>query len=278
MSGESWPAALVALEEEYEILRELGRGGTAFVFLARERATGREVAIKLMRAKYAEDEEALARFAREARYVEGLSHINVVPVYAVRDLGEHGLAIVMGHIAGRTLKQMIYEDGPLAPERLDRVMRDIAAALTEVHAVGIIHRDVKPENIFINEVDGRALLADFGVARTMDGDTHLTLSGVAIGTPTYMAPEQIDGVGLDQRSDLYSLGLVAWEALTGRRPWDGQSLYAVIYAQKHQSLPEVRELRPDVPERLAEAIAGCLEKDPDARWPNAFALIDALNG
>ncbi|MEP6692535.1 MAG: protein kinase [Gemmatimonadaceae bacterium] len=271
------PAALAALAEEYEILRELGRGGTAFVFLARERATGKEVAIKLMRAKYAEDEESLARFAREAKYVESLDHPNVVPVHAVRDLGEHGLAIVMGHVAGRTLKHAIYEEGPLSPDRAERVMRDVATALTAVHALGIVHRDVKPENIFLGD-DGRALLADFGVARSVYGDSQLTLAGIAIGTPTYMAPEQIDGAGLDQRGDLYSLGLVAWEALAGRRPWDGQSLYSVIYSQKHEWLPDVRELRDDVPDRLADAIAGCLEKDRDARWASAGAVIEALDG
>jgi alpha-tubulin suppressor-like RCC1 family protein/tRNA A-37 threonylcarbamoyl transferase component Bud32 len=277
MSGDSTSAALSALEPSYEILREIGRGGTALVYLARERATDAEVAIKLIRAKYVEDEETLARFAREARYVGQLHHPNVVALRSVVELGDAGLALVMDHVAGRTLKQAIQENGPLAPEGAESVLRDIAGALGAAHALGIVHRDVKPENIFIDE-DERALLADFGVARSMSNETQLTMSGIAIGTPAYMAPEQIDGVPLDGRGDIYSLGLVGWEMLTGKRPWDGSSLYAVIYQQKHEELPDVRDLRPDIPDRLAEVIAGAIEKDRTARWQSAEELIAALDG
>jgi serine/threonine protein kinase/alpha-tubulin suppressor-like RCC1 family protein len=277
LSGERLPAALQALEPTYEIIRELGRGGTALVYLARDRATGQEVAVKIIRAKYVEDEEALARFAREARFVAQLDHPNVVPLHAVLDLGDAGIALVMAHVAGRTLKQLIHESGPLSPERAERVMREVALALEAAHAMGIVHRDVKPENIFIDH-DGRALLADFGVARSMSSETQLTMSGVAIGTPTYMAPEQIDGAELDGRGDVYSLGLVGWEMLMGRRPWDGESLYAVLYHQKHHELPDVRQSRPDVPDRLGDAIAGAIEKDREVRWQSARELIAALDG
>src|SRR5829696_7251631 len=277
MSGDSTSAALQALEPSYEILRELGRGGTSLVYLARERSSGDEVAIKLIRAKYIEDEETLARFAREARYVGGLDHPNVVALRSVVELGDAGLALVMDHVAGRTLKQAIQEKGPLSPEGAESVLRDIAAALGAAHAMGIVHRDVKPENIFI-DTDERALLADFGVARSMSNETQLTMSGIAIGTPAYMAPEQIDGIPLDGRGDIYSLGLVGWEMLTGKRPWEGSSLYAVIYQQKHEELPDVRDLRSDVPDRLAEVIAGAIEKDRGARWQSAEELIAALDG
>ena len=277
MSSERSPAALAALEPEYWILGEIGRGGTAIVYLARDRATGEEVAIKLIRPKYLEDDEAIARFAREARFVTQLNHPNVVGVHRVLDLGVAGIALVMAHVDGRTLKQVIQEERPLAQEVVVDVVRQVAAALAAAHRMGIIHRDVKPENIFIDS-DGRALLADFGVARSMTADTQLTMNGVAIGTPSYMAPEQIDGDSIDGRADVYSLGLVAWEMLTGHRPWEGESLYAVLYHQRHHELPSVRELRPDITDRLADAIAGAIEKDPAARWQNMDELIDALDG
>jgi alpha-tubulin suppressor-like RCC1 family protein/tRNA A-37 threonylcarbamoyl transferase component Bud32 len=277
MSSEPTPAGLAALDPEYWILGEIGRGGTAIVYLARERATGAEVAIKLIRPKYLEDEEAVARFAREARYVAQLAHPNVVGVQRVLDLGAGGIALVMTHINGRTLKQVIHDERPLPQEFVTRVVRDVAAALSAAHAMGIIHRDVKPENVFITE-DGRALLADFGVARSMSGETQLTMHGVAIGTPSYMAPEQIEGEQLDGRADIYSLGLVAWEMFTGHRPWEGDSLYAVLYHQRHHELPDVRDMRPDVSDDVADVIAGAIEKDPSARWQSMDELIAALDG
>jgi len=277
MSSERIPTALTALEPEYWILGEIGRGGTAIVYLARDRATGEEVAIKLIRPKYVDDEEAIARFAREARFVTQLNHPNVVGVHRVMDLGAGGIALVMAHIDGRTLKQVIKEEHPLSADFAVSVVRQVASALAAAHRLGIVHRDVKPENIFI-DADGKALLADFGVARSMSGDTQLTMHGVAIGTPSYMAPEQIEGDNLDGRADVYSLGLVAWEMFTGHRPWEGESLYAVLYHQRHHELPDVREVRPDVSDQLADAIAGAIEKDPTARWQSMDELIDALDG
>jgi serine/threonine protein kinase/alpha-tubulin suppressor-like RCC1 family protein len=271
-------APLLMLAAEYEIVRELGRGGTAVVYLARARGTDTDVAIKLMHARYAEDAEAVARFAREARFVAQLDHPNVVRVNTVLDLGDGGIAIVMAYVPGRTLKQLIFEEGPLPAAAAERVLRDVAGALGAAHALGIVHRDVKPENVFI-DVGGRALLADFGVARSMSSETQeLTMHGVAIGTPTYMAPEQIDGGELDGRGDIYSLGLLGWEMLSGRRPWDGEALYSVLYHQKHVSLPDVRTLRPDVPTHLAIAIEGATEKERESRWQSVDELIAALDG
>jgi serine/threonine protein kinase/alpha-tubulin suppressor-like RCC1 family protein len=266
------------LAAEYEIVRELGRGGTAVVYLARARATHTEVAIKLILARYADDAEAVARFAREARFVAQLDHPNVVRVNTVLDLGDGGIALVMAYVSGRTLKQLIFEKGPLPAATAERVLRDVANALGAAHALGIVHRDVKPENIFIDG-RGKALLADFGVARSMSSETQqLTMHGVAIGTPTYMAPEQIDGGELDGRGDIYSLGLVGWEMLSGRRPWDGEALYSVLYHQKHVTLPDVRALRPDVPPHLAVAIEGAIEKERESRWQSMAELTAALDG
>ncbi|MGI9182093.1 MAG: protein kinase domain-containing protein [Longimicrobiaceae bacterium] len=270
------PAGLYGLEAEYEILGELGRGGMAVVYLARDRALRREVAIKVIRARYIEDEEALARFAREARTVAKLQHPGIVSVHSVHKLGAKGVALVMQYVPGRTLKAALREDGPFAPTRAQQVLQDIAEALGYAHGRGVVHRDIKPENIFLDERTGRALLSDFGIALTLESETQLTLAGTAIGTPTYMSPEQVDGEEVDGRSDLYSLGLVGWEMLSGRRPWDGEGLYSIIYKQKHEELPRVRALRPDVPARIAFAIEGALHKDREQRWQSAEAFAEQL--
>ncbi|HEX6966236.1 MAG TPA: protein kinase [Gemmatimonadaceae bacterium] len=277
MAGARSIPVVPGLEIEYEMLRELGRGGMAVVYLARERATGREVAIKLVRAQYAEDGEALARFAREAALVEQLHHPRIVPIHGVRRLDDGSVALIMERVPGSTLKERLGLDGPFSPEHAEQVLRDIADALGYAHARGIVHRDVKPENIFIEDQTGRAFLSDFGIARPIQGGDSLTLTGVAIGTPTYMSPEQIDGPIIDGRSDLYSLGLVGWEMLAGRRPWDGESLYSIIYHQKHDPLPPLDTFRSDIPERLLVAIEGLLEKSPAARWSGAEEFIAQLS-
>jgi serine/threonine protein kinase len=150
---------------------------------------------------------------------------------------------------------------PALPEQCERLLRDVGAALAYAHARGVVHRDVKPENIFLDAETGRALLADFGIARSADADS-MTMTGTALGTPFYMSPEQVEGAALDGRSDLYSLGLVAWEALTGRRPWDGESLYNVIYKQKHEELPPIEALRTGLPLRLQYLVERMLQKRP----------------
>lgn len=278
MNAEPAPAALDALAEDYDIIRELGRGGTAVVYLARERASGDEVAIKLVRAQFVDDEEATARLAREARFVVQLDHPNVVPVRAVLDLGDAGVALVMTHVPGRTLRQLLRDEGALAPDRAARVLRELASALGAAHELGIVHRDVKPENVFIAD-DGRAVLADFGIARSMSADAQqLTMHGVAIGTPAYMAPEQIDGLDLDARADIYALGLLGWEMLTGRRPFAGEALYSVLYHQKHVQLADPRTLQAGAAAALVSALAGAVEKERDARWTDIGAFLAALEG
>lgn len=278
MNAEPAPAALAALADDYEVIRELGRGGTAVVYLARELATGEEVAIKLVRAQFADDAEATARLAREARFVTQLQHPNVVPVRTVLDLGDGAVALVMSHVPGRTLREILRDEGALAPSRAARVLRDVASALGAAHELGIVHRDVKPENVFIDDHD-RAMLADFGIARSMSAEAQqLTMHGVAIGTPAYMAPEQIDGLDLDARADIYSLGLLGWEMLTGRRPFAGEALYSVLYHQKHVQLDDPRAMQGGLPSALVSALAGAVEKERDARWTNADDFLAVLDG
>lgn len=269
-----WPREL---DNEYECVGELGRGGMAIVYHARDRELGREVAVKVVRTRYAQDHEAVARLAREARTVAHLEHPHIVALHAVKRLSDDSLALVMQLVPGKTLKQTLRDEGAFDPERVERVLRDIARGLAYAHARGIVHRDVKPENIFLDAASGRALLSDFGVAISREADTSLTATGTAIGTPTYMSPEQIDGARVDGRSDLYSLGLVAWEMLTGRRPWDGESLYSVIYRQKHEELLPIEQFRPDVSERLRYLIDGLLRKQPASRWASAERFLGRLN-
>ncbi|HEX6943760.1 MAG TPA: protein kinase [Gemmatimonadaceae bacterium] len=268
-----WPAELDA---DYDLLGELGRGGMAVVFRARDRDLGREVAVKVVRPRFAADEEAVARLAREARTVAQLEHPNIVGVYSIRHLADRSVALVMQLIPGRTLKQAVTEDGPFDAATAEQVLRDIARALAYAHRAGVVHRDVKPENIFLDASSGRAMLSDFGVARVMDAPTELTATGTTIGTPTYMAPEQIDGVNLDGRSDLYSLGMVGWEMLTGERPWTGESLYSVIYRQKHDQLPPIDSFRDDIPARTQYLIEGLMPKNPDRRWASAARFLTLL--
>jgi alpha-tubulin suppressor-like RCC1 family protein/tRNA A-37 threonylcarbamoyl transferase component Bud32 len=277
LSDSEFPSEIRDLEAEYHILGELGRGGMAVVYLARDRALGRAVAIKVIRAKYVEDAEAMARFAREARTVAQLQHPNIVTLYAVRQLQSNGLALVMQYVPGRTLKEAIREDGPLPPSRVDQVLRDVGAALTYAHQHGVVHRDVKPENIFLDETSGRALLSDFGAALSVaEDEAQLTLVGTTIGTPAYMSPEQIDGSEIDDRSDMYSLALVGWEMLTGERPWSGASLYSVIYRQKHEELPPADGYRSDIPPGLLFAIEGALQKPRQHRWRNVEEFVAKL--
>ena len=271
------PRELSELESEYEIVGELGRGGTAVVYLARDRQLGREVAIKVIRSHFLEDEEALVRFAREARMVAQLEHPSIVSIFSVRQLGDGSLALVMQHIPGRTLKETIRRTGPLPFLQVQRILRDLGEALDCAHRRGVIHRDVKPENVLLDENTGRAMLFDFGIARQANSHTQITLTGVALGTPAYMSPEQIDGADVDGRSDLYSLGIVGWEMLSGRRPWEGESLYSIIFKQKAEPLPAPREIRPDIPDALSTAIEGALQKDPARRWPSARDFVAELD-
>lgn len=266
-----WPEEL---SEEYEYLGELGRGGMAVVYRARERALGREVAVKVVRPRFHADEEAVSRLAREARTVAQLEHPNIVSLHAIKKLN-NGLALVMQIVPGMTLKAAL-ATGPMAAERAEGILKDIARALAYAHRCGVVHRDVKPENIFLDDVTGRALLSDFGVARSITENTELTATGTAIGTPTYMSPEQIDGGALDGRSDLYALGMVGWEMLSGQRPWMGESLYSVIYRQKHDQPTPLDVLRPDVPPRLQFLIEGLLPKRAEHRWPSAARFLTLL--
>jgi alpha-tubulin suppressor-like RCC1 family protein len=280
MSQSEWEsiADTIGLEDEYEIIAELGRGGSAVVYRARDRALGRDVAIKVVRGRGLHvDAEQVARLAREARTVAQLDHPRIVTVYAVRPIPD-GLALVMQWIPGRTLKQRIIEEGPLPIPLAMQLLRDVASALGAAHQRGIVHRDVKPENIFLDAQRDAAMLSDFGIAVSAEHDTRLTMTGTAIGTPTYMAPELLDGGQPTPRSDVFALGLVAWEMLTGRQPWAGETLYSVIYRQKHDLLPPIDSIREGVPDTLQYVVERALQKRPGARWAGGDGMLAQLDG
>jgi len=271
-----FPTDLRALENSYELIRELGQRGAAAVYLARHRDGGKLVAIKAIQARYLDDADALQRFAREARTVADLNHPNIVRTEAIEQFGDRAIAIIMEYIAGGTVRDRLREYGAFSAEDAESVLRDVAAALGYAHRRGIVHRDVRPENVFLEKSTGRALLADFGIARRIEEDARITLLGASLGTPQYMSPEQIDGREIDGRADIYSLGVLGWELLTGKRPWAGANLYGVIYKQKHEDLPRITSLRPRVPANLLFAIEGALAKDRTHRWQTTDQFLEEL--
>jgi TonB family protein len=266
---------LAVLLPDFEILAEVGRGGLSAVYLARERELNREVAIKVIRNQFLGDEEARVRVDREAHTLAKLRHPNIVTLLGARRLADGRLALVMQYTQGQTLRAAVEQNGPFPYEKVLSVTCQVASALGYVHGRGFVHRDVKPENIFIED-DGHILLSDLGIAKATDAMTSVTLTGVIVGTPTYMSPEQIDGGHLDGRSDLYSLGLVAYELLTGKRPWDGESLFSVILKQKTEALPSLGDLRPDVPVHFRTAIERALAKQPEDRWASMEEFIEQI--
>ena len=271
-------SGLPELEAEYELLTELGRGGMAVVYLARDRQLGREVAIKVIHTG-AVDDASIDLQLREARTVAQLQHPNVVAIYAVKQLGargERGVALVMQYIPGRGLDRAMREDGKFTAERTEAILADIAAALAYAHARGVIHRDIKPENIFLNDETGSALLSDFGIAISAETKRQEPSPDLLVGTPAYMSPEQIDDVPLDGRSDLFSLGLVGYEMLAGVRSWVDEDPSEVLFRQRFDPLPPLADARADISDRLRAVIDRAVAKDRTDRWPSAVAMLSAL--
>ena len=264
----------VALSSQFRVERELGRGGMGVVFLARDLRLDRLVAIKVLPPHLAEDSEVRERFLREARTAALLAHPNVVPVHRADEIA--GFAFfIMGFIEGESLGDRVRDRGPLPPAEAVRILREVAWALAYAHSRGVVHRDIKPENILLDRASGRAMVTDFGIARDVTA-SPLTRDGFILGTVHYMSPEQGAGDVVDGRSDLYALGVVAFLALTGRRPFDDATVTAVLVAHATRPAPRVTEHAPHVPERVARVVERCLAKDPADRYPTGEALADAL--
>ncbi len=263
-----------AVTGRYGLERELGRGGMGAVFLARDLRLDRLVAIKVLPPELAVRPELRERFLRETRTAASFSHPNIVPVHGVEESAAL-LFFVMGYVEGETLTQRVRRQGPLEVAVATRMLREIAWALSYAHGRGVVHRDIKPDNILLERGTGRALVMDFGISRSAAA-SGLTQVGESLGTPHFMSPEQAAGETADGRSDLYSLGVTAFYALTGALPFDGPSARAVMAMHLSQPAPAVAARRPDVPTALSAAIDRCLAKAPDDRFPTGEALVEAL--
>jgi serine/threonine-protein kinase len=262
-----------ALAGEYVIERELGRGGMGIVYLARDVELERLVAIKVLPPEYAVRVELRERFLREARTAGKLSHPNIVPVHRADQIGNI-VFFVMAYVDGETLGQRVRGRGPLAGGQAARTLREVAWALAYAHARGVVHRDIKPDNILLERETGRALVTDFGIALRTDVK-GLTDEGNVMGTAQFMSPEQASGEQLDGRSDLYALGVVGYFAVTGDVPFEGPTVQSIL--AKHLTQPPASlGGRSGVPPALAQAIDKCLAKAPTDRWPTGEALADAI--
>ena len=275
-------ADVIALERavagRYALERELGRGGMGVVLLARDLSLDRPVALKLLPTLLAAQPLLRERFLREARTAAGLAHPNIVPIHAVEAHDDLAF-IAMGFVDGETLAERVRRRGPLPPREVARILREVAWALAYAHGRGIVHRDIKPDNILIERGSGRALVTDFGIARPVEGSaaTHrLTLEGQLLGTAAFMSPEQAAGEPVDGRSDLYSLGGVGFYALTGRAPFEARTIEALLVARFTRAAPTVTSARPDVPAPLAAVIDRCLARQPYDRYATAEEVAEAL--
>src|SRR5881296_2488036 len=263
-----------ALVGGYSLERELGRGGMGVVYLAREVRLDRPVAIKLLPPSKATDPKLRERFLREARTAAKLSHPNIIPIHAVEEIGGF-VFFAMAYIEGETLTERVRQRGPLPPSEASRVLRDVAWALAYAHSQGVIHRDVKPDNILL-ENTGRVLVADFGIASVVAGAGALS-SGEVVGTPEFMSPEQALGEAVDSRSDLYSLGIVGYFACSGALPFEAEKATEVLAKQVTEPAPPLAAVAPLVPRRLAQALDRCLAKEPADRPDGPAALADQLS-
>src|SRR5687768_5738728 len=266
----------VALRHQYEIEDEIGRGGMAVVYRARDLRLERLVAIKVLPPELAHDPSLGTRFTREAQTSAQLAHAHIVPIY---DVGERdGIAyFVMALIGGGNVAQLLERQPRRPVDEVRRLLCETADALAYAHLRGVIHRDVKPDNILLDAESGRAMVTDFGIARAIEGGTRLTLTGAALGTPTYMSPEQAVGErDLDGRSDLYSLGVLGYQMLTGRPPFAAGNSMALLLKHVSERPRPIAELRPEAPKALCEAIERALKKAPEDRWPTAAVFRDAL--
>ena len=268
-----------ALAANYELDRELGRGGMGIVYRAKDRRLKRMVAIKVLPPELGFRGEIKSRFLREAETAAQLSHPDIVPIYSV-DEREGLVFFVMACVDGDTLAKRLVERGPLPVDDARRILREVADALAYAHARGVIHRDIKPDNILLGE-DGRAMVTDFGIARAIQegADSRLTATGVAIGTPAYMSPEQAAGDReIDGRSDLYSLGIVGYQMLAGQLPFQASSTAAMLMKHISERPAPLDQVRPDVPPDLSSAIMMLLEKEPSNRFPSAAAFEAVMSG
>ena len=274
----------LALDNKYRIVRVIGRGGMGVVYEAEHTTLGKRVAIKLMLEKYTGDSEAVARFTREALAASRIGNPHIIDVMDIGTAPDGRSFVVMELLSGSPLSKIIEDGGPMPPPRAISIMRQVLKAVGAAHAKGIVHRDLKPDNIFILDHDSSAdfvKLLDFGISKMIDPDlqvaaTKLTTTGVVMGTPLYMAPEQAMGVEIDHLADVYACGVIMYELLAGKPPFDGAT-YAVLVAKLlTQEPPFLTEYRPGLSPKLVAAVHRALEKDPAKRFQSADAFSAGL--
>jgi hypothetical protein len=263
-----------ALSSDYEVLHELGRGGMATVYRARELMLDREVAIKVLPFALAFDDSFVERFMREARTSARLEHPHIIPIHRVGQAGQVTY-FVMQLLRGQSLSDRLLERGPLGADETRRVLVETASALGYAHRNSVVHRDVKPDNILLDEA-GRCVVTDFGIARS-GSDPKLTAAGTSVGTPRYMSPEQARAKDVDGRSDIYSLGVVGYECLTGRTPFDGTDAFAILMDHINAPVPQPVLATPEA-RALYAVIERMLAKRAEDRFADADELVAALNG
>jgi serine/threonine protein kinase len=264
----------------YEVVRELGKGAMGIVYLAKDPLIGRLVALKTIRpAQNADDDEAKEfqqRFVREAQAAGILNHPAIVTVFDIGQDDATGVSfIAMEYVEGQNLKEALSQGRPLNFEQIGDIVAQIAEAIDFAHSKGIVHRDVKPANIILLE-GNRAKITDFGIAKIASGGANLTSTGQFLGTPNYMAPEQIKGAPVDGRTDIFSLGICLYECLTRRKPFGGDSLTSISYKIVHEPFPPLHDINPQIPEGYGDVVAMCLQKDPARRYQRGRDLATAV--
>jgi tetratricopeptide (TPR) repeat protein/predicted Ser/Thr protein kinase/predicted secreted protein len=253
----------------YQVIEELGHGGMGKVYKVHDTKVGEKIALKLIRPEAGLDSRTVERFSNELKLARKVRHKNVCQMF---DLGEDKGTryITMEYVHGEDLRQLLRKVVRMSPGQAVAVARQVCAGLEEAHKLGVVHRDLKPQNIMLDE-DGQTRIMDFGIARSLMGKS-ITGAGTFIGTPEYMSPEQVEGKDVDERSDIYSLGVILYEMVTGRRPFDGETALAIAHKHKYETPEDPRTVDPQIPERLAQVILRCLEKDKAARYESAGAL------
>ncbi len=276
-SSPSMPFDLTGLTlGEFHLLRRLGKGGMAEVWLSEQTSLRRQVAVKILRPDFVADAGYVKRFRHEATAAGSLNHPNIVQVYMVGE--ENGIHfIAQEYVQGRNLKEFIVRKGPLEVPIALHILKQVAAALQVAATSGIVHRDIKPENVLLNK-KGEAKVADFGLAQlSLQGEkVALTQVGVTMGTPLYMSPEQVNGKTLDARSDIYSMGVMAWHMLAGRPPFTGESALAVAVKHLNEAAPSLKDVRPDVPPGVVALIERMMSKKKEDRPADAQAVANEL--